>query len=348
MVIAAAAKPMKSKVVVLFFIVVCFLACEDRHILRMSYFTERLFSNCRKATIFARQNLRFMESFLCNDSVGLVLEGGGMRGLFTSGVLDVMLENGIAFPCAAGVSAGACFGVNFKSRQIGRALRYNLRMVGDRRYMSLHSFVTSGDYVNSEFCYHTMPMEIDVFDVEEYARNPMEFHVVCTDADSGKAVYKNVERINRVALDWIRASASLPILSRPVLLDGLRLLDGGLADAIPVRYMERLGFERNVVVLTQPLGYRKRPTSHAWLYRLLCREYPTVAESLLHRPEMYNAQLDYVEAQAKNGRILLIAPPEKLGIGRVEQDPVKLKSAYDLGRKACEMRLPALQDFLNR
>ena len=292
--------------------------------------------------------MRFMKSFLCNDGVGLVLEGGGMRGLFTSGVLDVMLENGIAFPCAAGVSAGACFGVNFKSRQIGRALRYNIQMVGDRRYMSLHSLVTSGDYVNSEFCYHTMPMEIDVFDVEEYARNPMQFHVVCTDVDSGKAVYKNVERIDRVALDWIRASASLPMISKPVELDGLRLLDGGLADAIPVQYMEWLGYGRNVVVLTQPLGYRKRPTRHAWLYKLLCRDYSVVAQCLLRRPEMYNAQLEYVEMQAKNGRILLIAPPEKLDIGRVEQDPVKLKSAYNLGRRACEMQLAAIQEFLSR
>ena len=301
---------------------------------------------CEKRPIFAVGKIETMKQTQCNHNVGLVMEGGGMRGLFTAGVLDVLMENGIEFPCATGVSAGACFGVNLKSRQIGRALRYNVRMAGDRRYMSLYSLVTTGDIAGAEFCYHTMPGEIDVFDVEEYGRNPMQFHVVCTDIDTGEAVYRNIDHIDYEALEWIRASASLPIVSRPVLLDGRRLLDGGVADAIPLRHMESIGHDRNLVIVTQPMGFRKPATRHAWAYRLLCRKYPTLANQLIHRPEMYNAQLEYVEQQARDKKILLIAPPEKLDIGRVEQNPKQLKIIYNLGRKICTEQLASIQAFL--
>ncbi len=283
-----------------------------------------------------------------NNNIGLVLEGGGMRGLFTAGVIDVLMEKGIQFPLAVGVSAGACFGVNMKSLQIGRALRYNLKMMGNPKYMGLGSFLKTGDYINADYAYHVVPTQIDIFDFDTYAKQPMQFHVVCTDVDSGNPVYKNLERVDYEGLEWIRASASLPMISNPVLLEGKRLMDGGLSDSIPLKYIEDLGYERNVVILTQPLGYRKTPASHPWLYKFLCRKYPVLADLLINRPAHYNAQLEYVEAQSKNGKTLLIAPPDKLEIGRVEQDPVKLQKIYDLGRSTCESHLARIQEFLAR
>jgi len=282
-----------------------------------------------------------------NNQVGLVLEGGGMRGLFTAGVIDVLMERGIQFPLAVGVSAGACFGVNIKSLQIGRALRYNLQMMGNPKYMGLGSFLKTGDYINADFAYHVVPTQIDIFDTETYVQQPMQFHVVCTDVDSGMPVYKNLERIDYEGLEWIRASASLPMISNPVLLEGHRLMDGGLSDSIPLKYIEGQGYQRNVVILTQPLGYRKKKVSRPWLYRFLCRQYPKMAELLIARPANYNTQLEYVEAQARAGSVFLIAPPEKLQIGRVEQSKEKLQMCYDMGRKVCEAQLPALESFLS-
>lgn len=281
-----------------------------------------------------------------NNSVGLVLEGGGMRGLFTAGVIDVLMEHGVQFPLAVGVSAGACFGVNIKSLQIGRALRYNLQMMGDSRYMGLGSFLKTGNYINADFAYHVVPTQIDIFDFETYAKQPMQFHVVCTDVESGDPVYKNLDHIDYEGLEWIRASASLPMISEPVCLEGKQLLDGGLSDSIPLKYIEGQGYARNVVILTQPLGYRKTPASRPWLYKLLCRKYPKMAELLIARPANYNAQLEYVESKAKSGAVFLIAPPKKLEIGRVEQSKEKLRMCYDMGRKTCEENLSALIEFL--
>ena len=264
----------------------------------------------------------------------LIMEGGGMRGLFTAGVIDVFMEQGITFPCAIGVSAGACFGVNIKSRQIGRALRYNVQLAGDPRYMGLRSLLRTGDYVNGEFAYHVVPHEIDVFDTEEYARNPMQFYVVCTDVESGEPVYHRVDHIVYTELEWIRASASLPMISRPVSLEGRGLLDGGISDSIPLRFAESLGYDHNVVILTQPLGYRKRPASHPWLFDLYCRRYPKMAELLRRRHLMYNAELEYVEQQARLGRCTIIAPKEPLNIGRVSQDKKEIMRVYEEGRRA--------------
>ena len=280
-------------------------------------------------------------------TLGLVMEGGGMRGLFTSGVIDVLMEQGISFGCAVGVSAGACFGVNIKSQQIGRALRYNVQMQGNPHYMSLRSLLTTGNYVNAEFCYHTLPDTIDIVDRDSYVRNPMQFHVVCTDVDTGQPVYRRIDQLDYEGLEWIRASASLPGVSRPVCIGGRRLLDGGLSDSVPLRYIEDLGYERNVVILTQPRGYRKRPVRWTWPYRLLCGGgMPEVLRCLKERPSRYNTQMDYLDAQERAGRILLIAPPAPLQIGRIELDGRKLRHIYQLGREACEAQLPALRQLM--
>ena len=174
---------------------------------------------------------------------GLVLEGGAMRGLFTAGIIDVMMEAGVEPDGLIGVSAGAAFGCNYKSRQPGRAIRYNTRFAKDPRYSGLRSLIKSGDYFNAEFGY----------------QNPMAFIVVCTDVLTGKAVYHKMERVNFDELEWLRASASMPLASKVVEVGGRKLLDGGVADSIPLEYFESIGYERNVVILTQPAGFVKEP-----------------------------------------------------------------------------------------
>lgn len=186
---------------------------------------------------------------------GLILEGGAMRGMFTCGVIDVMMENGIAFDGAVGVSAGAAFGCNYKSGQIGRGIRYNMRFCADKRYCGVHSLLTSGNIYNAEFCYHEIPEKYDPFDFEACQTNPMDFYVVCTDVESGEAVYHKYEGREDEGFDWIRASASMPVVSKMVEIEGHKYLDGALADSIPVKFFEREGYDRNVVILTRPKSY---------------------------------------------------------------------------------------------
>ena len=283
-----------------------------------------------------------------NQRNGLVLEGGGMRGMFTCGVIDALMEAGISFEGAVGVSAGACFGVNIKSGQVGRAIRYQKAMCGNRRYMSLHSLLTTGNLVNAEFAYHVVPLEIDIFDTAAFAANPMEFVVVCTDVYTGQPVYHPLEPIDYDELEWIRASASLPLVAQPVEVDGRTLLDGGLSDSIPLKYMQARGYARNVVILTQPLGYRKHAARHLWAMRWSCRHYPVVLDCLRRRPDVYNAQLDYALAEAAAGTTLIIAPHQKLDIGRLELKADKIQMIYDQGRQVCKEMLTQIHEFLAR
>ena len=165
---------------------------------------------------------------------GLVLEGGAMRGLFTAGVIDVMMEHGIDFDGMVGVSAGSSFGCNFKSRQPGRVLRYNLRFGRDPRYMGLRSLLKTGNLVGAEFAYHVLPLELDIFDSQTFESNPMEFYMVCTDVSTGETVYHRMDKVDYDSLEWLRASASMPVVTRPVKVnDGRLLLDGGISDSIP-------------------------------------------------------------------------------------------------------------------
>lgn len=277
---------------------------------------------------------------------GLVLEGGAMRGLFTAGVIDVMMEEGITFDGIVGVSAGSSFGCNYKSHQPGRVLRYNLRFHDDPRYMGLRSLLRTGDLVGAEFAYHTLPLELDIFDCETFERDPMEFHLVCTDVTTGEPVYYRMERVDYDSLEWLRASASMPIAMRPVrVADGRLMLDGGISDSIPLKYFQDEGYERNVVVFTQPRDYRKKP-ARKWVFRLFMRRWPAIVEAMGRRHEMYNAQLDYVGSQVEAGNTFVIAPAEPLPIGRIEMNPEKMKRVYRMGREACRSALPELRRFL--
>lgn len=271
-----------------------------------------------------------------------------MRGMFTCGVIDVLMEQGIQFDGAVGVSAGACFGVNIKSGQIGRAIRYQKKMCGNKRYLSKRSLLFTGNLINAEYAYHIVPTEIDIFDVEAAAANPMEFVIVCTDVETGQPVYHPLQRVDYTELEWIRASASLPFVAKPVPIDGLLLLDGGLSDSIPLRFMQDRGYDHNVVVLTQPMGYRKPAASYLWAMRWSTRKYPAVYKCLQHRPEVYNAQLDYCLQEADAGRALIIAPEEPLNIGRLQLEVEPLERVYNQGRAVALKQLDRIREYLGQ
>ena len=276
---------------------------------------------------------------------GLIMEGGAMRGLFTAGVTDVLMQRGVRFDGAVGVSAGAAFGCNYKSGQIGRVLRYNTRFCRDRRYCGLHALLTGGNIYSADFCYGEVPLELDKFDFAAYERNPMEFYVVCTDADTGRAVYHRWDSYADHGFDWIRASASMPLVSRMVEIDGRRYLDGGIADSIPVKFFQSLGYDRNVVILTRPRGYRKEKSPALGLIRKKYRS-PALTEAMARRHIVYNATLDYIDQEERAGRLLVIRPAAPLPAGRVERDPQKLRATWGAGRRAAEARIAEIQAYL--
>ena len=276
---------------------------------------------------------------------GLVLEGGAMRGLFTAGIIDVMMEHSIEPDGLIGVSAGAAFGCNYKSRQPGRALRYNKRFAKDKRYCSWQSWWKTGDLYNAKFGYHVIPKQYDIFDNEAFEQNPMAFYVVCTDVETGKAVYKQLIECTPLTYDWIRASASMPLASKVVELEGMKVLDGGVADSIPLKYFESIGYEKNVVILTQPDGYVKKHNKLMPLMRIALRKYPKMIESMDKRHVMYNKQLVYVYEAEKAGRALVIRPEKPLPIGHISHNPEEMQHIYDIGRAAGEKHIEAICRF---
>ncbi len=276
----------------------------------------------------------------------LVMEGGAMRGMFTCGVIDALMERGIAFDGAAGISAGAVFGCNYKSGQRGRAIRYNKRYCGDPRYCSVRSLLTTGDLYGADFCYRELPDELDVFDRAAFRENPMAFFVGATDVETGECVYRELTDGGAEDMLWLRASASMPAVSRPVAVDGRRLLDGGISDAVPFAFMEGLGYDRNVIVLTQPRGYRKSPAAGMPLMRLMLRRYPRVARAMAARHEMYNRQMEQIDAREACGAALVIRPPEPLGIRRTEKRPEELERVYRIGVREAQRRMDEVAAFL--
>ena len=277
--------------------------------------------------------------------LGLVLEGGAMRGLFTAGVLDVMMESDLSFDGCVGVSAGAAFGCNIKSRQIGRVLRYNLDYCNNPRYCSIRSLLKTGDLFGAKFCYDDLPNELDPFDNETYDSNPMAFYAVCTDVETGKAIYPRCDRASKDTFTYIQASASMPFVSRPVSIGGMTLLDGGIADPIPLQFFQEKGSKRNVVVLTQPRDYVKSPVPSS--VRMLLLRYPKVADTMLRRHLIYKEEQELAAEAERKGEAFVICPESPLPIGRVEHDPNVIRQTYELGRSAAESRMDELKRFVS-
>lgn len=278
---------------------------------------------------------------------GLVLEGGAMRGLFSAGVIDILMENNLLPDGVIGVSAGAAFGCNIKSKQPGRVIRYNKKLAHDWRYASFRSLLTTGDYFGGEYAYHYMPRHLDYFDVETFNNNPMEFWAVCTNVGTGKAVYKRLMEVDNNCLEYIRASASMPIAARIVTVEGKKLLDGGIADSIPLRFFQEQGYDRNLVVLTQPANYVKKPNKLMPLMRLWLRRHPRIIRALEQRHIMYNNQLEYVRQEEKKSNTLVLRPEAALTIGHLSHNPDDMQATYEHGRKVATKHLEEIKAFFS-
>lgn len=281
---------------------------------------------------------------------GLVMEGGAMRGMFTCGVIDVLMENSIEFDSAVGVSAGATFGLNFKSKQIGRPLRYNKVYCNDKRYCSIKSLLKTGDIYNVPFCYGTLPYELDLWDTETFYNNPMDFFCVATDLKSGNAVYHKCNNVDHTKegsdLKWIRASASMPVVSRPVVIGDRPYLDGGMSDSIPLKFMESQGCDKILVIETQPADYIKKPQKFMWLIRLMLGKFPNMIKTMANRYKMYNEEKAYIRNKEEAGNVFVIRPNAPLKIGATEKDPTELQRVYELGRAAAISNLDSLKNYL--
>lgn len=261
---------------------------------------------------------------------GLVLEGGAMRGMFTAGVLDVFMENNIEIDGIIGVSAGALFGVNYLSKQPGRVIRYSKQYAADKRNMGFHSLLTTGDFVNKKFAYYTVPQTLDIFDDETYMKSEIPFYAVVTNIESGQPEYMQIKSVFK-DMEILRASASMPFVSRPVLLNGKKYLDGGVADSIPYQKFFEMGYDRLIVVLTRDLNYVKKPMSKH-LISLYYRKYPQFMEQLLHRHELYNQSIADLKQLESTGKVILIRPSKPIQIKRMEKNPQNLQAVYELGR----------------
>ena len=279
---------------------------------------------------------------------GLVLEGGALRGLYTMGIVDVLIEEHIFFDGMIGVSAGAAFGCNYKSQQSGRVLRYNQRFAHDWRFCSVRSWLCTGDLFGADFGYHQVPEELDPFDFKAFNAHPTAFWLVATDVETGKAVYKQITK--RMHMDevceWIRASSSMPLVSQYVEINGQKLLDGGLADSIPLKFFNEQGYERNIVILTQPRSYTKQPNRLMPLMRMIYHRQPRFVETIARRHDMYNEQLRYVAEQEKMGKAFVIAPEAKLPIQHITHDPKRMQRTYDMGRQQALALLSQIKAFL--
>ena len=277
--------------------------------------------------------------------VGLVLEGGAKRGIYTAGVLDVMLEHGLLVDGVFGVSAGAIHGCSYASMQAGRSIRYNMKYGNDYRFMSFKSLFLSGNMVDTQFCYHDLPEKLDPYDNDAFMKSGIEFYAVCSNVESGKPEYIKCKDMF-ADIDYIRASASMPLVSQIVEVGGKKLLDGGIADSIPLKAAENHGFEKNIVVLTRPQGYRKKKASLRWLIAWIYRKYPNFVKAFIERPEMYNAELDYIEKQEKAGKILVIRPSKLIKIKKMEPNLRIVREMYDLGRSDALKMIDKIEKYM--
>ncbi|WGE88865.1 patatin-like phospholipase family protein [Actinobacillus arthritidis] len=276
--------------------------------------------------------------------VGLVLEGGAMRGMFTAGVLDVFLDEQIQIDGAVTVSAGALFGINYPSKQKGRVLRYNLKYLSDKRYMGPHSLLTTGNIVNRDFAFYELPFTLDPFDQTTFTQSQCDFWVTLTNVETGEAEYVKITDAF-AQMEAFRATSAMPMVSKMVEIDGKKYLDGGIADSIPLQKCIELGYNKIIVVLTRPLDYRKKPSSSA-IFKWFYRQYPKLIERWQNRYAEYNQSVEQVIKLNEQQQIFVIRPSQSLAISRLEKDPNKLKAMYNLGIQDAQALIPALKAFL--
>ena len=278
--------------------------------------------------------------------VGLVLEGGAMRGMYTAGVLDVFLEKCISVDAVVGVSAGALFGVNYLSRQKGRVIRYNKRFNSDKNYMGLRPLLREGNIVNTKYAYEEVPRKLDPFDDESYKKSGIPFYAVVTDIETGEPEYIQVYSAFE-QMDVLRASGSMPFVSKPVLYNNKMYLDGGISDSIPFQWLSSQGYDKLIVILTRDMEYRKKPMSSS-LIKLFYKKQPQLSEKLLKRHDVYNKSVELLKQWENEGKVFVIRPSKPIEICRIETNPDKLQEVYDLGLKDATESLLELQKYISR
>ena len=278
---------------------------------------------------------------------GLILEGGGMRGIYTAGVLDFFMDQNIEFSSVYGVSAGACHACSYLSKQRGRAYRVGVNYLKDKRYCSVYSLLTTGDMFGVEMCYDLIPNQLDPYDDEAFQRYQGKFFAVVTNCRTGKAEYMRVQGMNKDMIA-VRASSSLPLLSRNVVIGEEKYLDGGIADSIPLMESVRCGNRKNVLVLTQHDGYRKSSNKLMLSIKLRYRKYPKLVTAMATRHIRYNHTLEWIEREEKKGNIFVLRPHIMLGIRRIEKDATKLRPLYELGYEDAKNQYDALSRYLEK
>lgn len=279
----------------------------------------------------------------------MVLEGGSMRGIYTAGVLDVLMENNVEVDGIVSVSAGALFGVNYFSKQVGRVIRYNKKYCGDKRFISIYSLIKTKNVVNKDFTFYKVTKELDPFDNDKFKEGNKDFYVTATNIETGKAEYFKIDDVIE-QLEEFRATAAVPFASEIIELNGKKYLDGGISDSIPINKCLDLGYKKIIVILTQPLGFRKMPFSkkREQLLKIALKKYPKLVDAMLNRYIMYNEELDKVRELEEKGDIFVIRPSRKINMSMIEKDPNKIQEYYDMGVEVGKSVINDLKDFLDK
>lgn len=279
--------------------------------------------------------------------IGLILEGGGMRGAYTAGVLDFFMDKKIEFDSCYGVSAGSVNACSYISKQRGRAFRVDVDYLENREYASAYNLITTGNFFGTEMCYRRIPNELNPYDYEEFNRYQGNFYAVVTNCITGQAEYLKVTDL-KGQIDYIRASCSLPLMAEMVNIHGVPYLDGGIADSIPVRRSVKDGNTKNVIVLTRDVTYRKRQNELLPVIKLRYSKYPKLVEAVAKRHKMYNMTLDYIKKQEEKGQVLVIRPSSAVKIGRLEKDKKKLTALYRQGYRDASKKYDELVSFMGK
>lgn len=279
------------------------------------------------------------------EGTGLILEGGGMRGVYTAGVLDYFMEKDLYFKNCYAVSAGACHAASYFSKQRGRSMKVCLDYIHDKRYCSVNSLIKTGDIFGADFVYNQIPNELELFDYETYNKNEGNFYSVVTNCETGKAEYIKIEDI-RDDIIAVRASSSLPLLSKIVEINGNKYLDGGISDSIPIKKSKEDGNNKNIIILTRDKDYRKEKNKLIPIVKMKYGKYPKLVESMTNRYKVYNDTLEFIEEEKEKNKVFIIQPKIKVEIGRLEKDKEKLKALYNQGYNDAKEYYNELLEFI--
>lgn len=279
--------------------------------------------------------------------IGFILEGGAMRGLYSAGIIDTLIDQKIFADVIIGVSAGALFGMNYKSRQKGRVLRYNTRFAHNKNYMGLYSLLTTGNIVNKNFCFNQIVHYLDPVDFKTYRQTPEQFYAVVTNIETGQAEYPLLDDLEkRENMEYLRASGAMPFVSQPVKINNHRYLDGGCSDSIPIDKMLEMNVDKIVVILTRPCHYQKK-ASPFWPAQIFYHKYPAFVQTLNHRYLNYNQSLEKVAELEKKQQIFVFRPSKHIKIKRLEKNISVLQAMYRLGCHDANSQMKQLLQYLN-